>query len=212
MIRLHKGPPPPVLAANAQTWTEDLLQEVDAGGDKVAYRKSKYNHPEIKDALRSETYRKCAYCESQPLHVTYGDIEHIIPKSTDLQLTFDWQNLTLACDVCNTKKGDHEGILDPYNCTPSDELEFIGPMLMHKEGRAAAEITKIRLDLNRMDLLARRADRLDELENNLRRISQHADATERALMLEAAIDHAKESERAYCACGEAFLRAKDYTT
>jgi uncharacterized protein (TIGR02646 family) len=56
----------------------------------------------------------CAYCESKLRHITYGDIEHIVAKAVDQSRTYDWTNLTIACDVCNTEKSDEEGLVDPY--------------------------------------------------------------------------------------------------
>jgi uncharacterized protein (TIGR02646 family) len=203
---LEKGDEPEILATNAKRCTAELLAEVANGGDRVAYRKGKYNQPTIKDALISETSRKCAYCESEPLHVTYGDIEHIVPKATDLDRTFEWSNLTLACDICNTKKSDKLGLLDPYVCDPEKEFAFFGPMIFHREGRAAAEVTRTILDLNRMDLLNKRKDRIESLFNVLRRIGQHQEASERELMLRAAIDHEASKEREFAACSRAFLR------
>lgn len=207
MIKLEKGIVPDVLANNATVWTKELAAEVAAGGDRIAYRKSKYNHPEIKSALIDETGRKCAYCESLALHVTYGDIEHIVPKSIDINLTFEWSNLTLACDVCNTKKGDKEGLVDPYNDEPEDEFKFVGPMLFHCEGRAKAELTRLFLDLNRIDLLSHRAERIEALESLFRRIEQHPDAQERALILAATVEHETGASKEYSACARTYLRS-----
>lgn len=205
MIRLEKGDQPDLLAQNAAAWTAELLAEIASGGDRVAYRRGKYNQPAIKDAIVAETYRKCAYCESQPLHVTYGDIEHIIPKSVEPSDTFYWPNLTLACDVCNTKKADKVGLLDPYECEPEDEFVFHGPMIFHREGRVSAEITRTVLDLNRIDLLNKRKDRLDDLANNIRRIQQHPEPAERELLLITALEHARSREREFAACARSFL-------
>jgi uncharacterized protein (TIGR02646 family) len=185
----------------------ELLAEVAKGGDKVAYRKSKYNHPEIKAALVTETNGKCAYCESLPLHVTYGDIEHIVPKSVDPNLTFDWHNLTLACDVCNTKKANQEGLIDPYIDEPEDEFDFIGPMLLHRTGKAKAEITRTALDLNRSHLLCQRAERIEALENRFRLIEQHPEAEERKLILAATVEHEISAEREYSSCSRSYLRS-----
>ena len=207
MIKLIKGTVPDILADNAAVWTEELAAEVAAGGDKVAYRKSKYSHTTIKNALIIETSRKCAYCESLALHVTYGDVEHIIPKSIDINLTFDWANLTLACDVCNTKKGDKEGLVDPYSDEPEDEFMFVGPMLFHGEGRAKARITKVSLDLNRIDLLSHRAERIEGLENLFRDIEQHPDENERDLILAATVEHEISGSKEYAACTRTYLKA-----
>ncbi|MFD2781156.1 HNH endonuclease [Novosphingobium pokkalii] len=109
MIRLSKGDEPAVLSNNAAVWTAELLDALEHRPADVPGIKGRYNHPTVKAALKAETSEKCAYCESKMLHVTFGDIEHIVPKSADPKLTFDWENLTLACDVCNTKKGTARG-------------------------------------------------------------------------------------------------------
>jgi uncharacterized protein (TIGR02646 family) len=209
LIKLTKGPVPDFLAQNADNWLKELLAEVANGGDKIAYRKSKYNNPAIKAALIAETNGKCAYCESLPLHVTYGDIEHIMPKSVDPNLTFDWQNLTLACDICNTKKADKEGLIDPYEDEPEDEFNFIGPMILHRAGKAKAEITRTVLDLNRSYLLCQRAERIEALENKFRLIEQHPEPEERELMLAATVEHEMSAERGYSLCSRSYLRATE---
>ena len=205
MIRLAKVYEPQVLIENAAAWTEELLQEIAAGGDKVAYRSGKYRHQQIKEALTLETSRKCAYCESKPLHVTYGDVEHVIPKSEQPELTFEWSNLTLACDVCNTNKGAKLGLLDPYNCHPDEEFKFVGPMIFHRSGRAAAELTHIELDLNRMDLLERRRDRLRALHDKFEKFALNPDEAAAALLRDAALAYETEDEREFAACARSFL-------
>lgn len=210
MIKLHKGAAPEILTDNATTWTVELLQEIAAGGDQVAYRKGKYNKPSIKDAIKKETNCKCAYCEAQPLHVTYGDIEHIIPKSIQPELTFDWENLTLACDVCNTKKGNQEGLLDPYDCEPSEEFAFYGPMILHIDRRAGAELTRTILDLNRIELLSKRKDRIDALANLFRRLETHPDDYERELLIRASLAHETKDESEFAACARSYLTNAGY--
>lgn len=205
MIRLTKVARPTILEKNAAKWTKDLLQAIARGEDDLSYRASKYNHIEIKEALKTETYRKCAYCESKHLHVTYGDIEHVIPKSVEPERAFDWNNLTLACDICNTKKGAASGLVDPYSDTPSEEFEFEGPMIFYKPGKVKAELTRTRLDLNRIDLLQRRADRLEALNEKINRIQQISNPDERQALLEAAIEFEVSDEREYAACVQAFL-------
>ena len=205
MIALTKGPVPQVLTSNSSQWTADLLAEIANGGDKVAYRASKYRHADIKAALKEETHRKCAYCESKPLHVTYGDVEHVTPKSEDPIQTFSWANLTLACDVCNTNKGTKTGMLDPYNCDPEQEFEFLGPMIFHRTGHAVAELTLIELELNRMDLLERRRDRLQALHDKFEKFDLNPNRAVAQLLKDAARAYEKEAEREFAACARAFL-------
>src|SRR4051794_19317694 len=106
MIKLKKGKQPQVLADNAADWTKIVVDKLVAGVKPTKTEKGRYNHPEVKTALVAETQGKCAYCESKIRHVSYGDIEHVVPKSDDPNKWFDWLNLTLACDVCNTNKLD----------------------------------------------------------------------------------------------------------
>ena len=210
MIRLTKGASPQLLLNRAAQWTAELLTEIADGSDKVAYRKSKYNQPEIKDAVKAETFNKCAYCESDPLHVTYGDIEHIIPKASQPELTFEWSNLTLACDRCNTKKGDIDGLLDPFNCDPSEHFTFFGPMILHNEGSRIAETTRTVLDLDRVELINKRRERLEALTNRLRLINQHPENDERTLLIKVTVEHEAADEREYAACARDHLRNLGY--
>ena len=137
MIKLEKGGEPAILSQNAQLWTRAVLSKLAAGETPTRTEKGRYNRPSIKHALMAETHRKCAYCESKLRHVTYGDIEHIVPKSDDPTKWFSWPNLTLACDVCNTNKSrasvDAETFVDPYRVDPEelfgkwDQLCMPGP-------------------------------------------------------------------------------------
>src|SRR5579862_8186359 len=90
VIRLTKGVQPDVLRENAQRWRDEDLEQ-----DGKATERRRYAHPEIKDALRTETRGKCAYCESKIAHVAPEHVEHILPKSKRPELTFDWANLTI---------------------------------------------------------------------------------------------------------------------
>ena len=122
MIELKKGQEPGVLARKSSLWTRVIVQKIEAGEEPTKTEKSRYNHPDIKNALIAETHGKCAYCESKFRHISYGDIEHVVPKSEDPSKWFNWENLTVACDVCNTNKSsapvDGETFIDPYCVNP----------------------------------------------------------------------------------------------
>ena len=167
MIRLEKGDAPAVLFRNAAPWTAAVVAKVRSGKTPTRTEKGRYNHAEIKEALLAETHRKCAYCESKLRHVTYGDIEHVVPKTDDPSRWFDWANLTLACDVCNTNKDDAPGtgdaFIDPYAVDPEDHFWQMGPLVYPKPGCEAAALTERLLKLNRADLVERRKKRQDHL-------------------------------------------------
>lgn len=167
MIKINKGAKPQILHDKAEEWRDELLAKLEAGEEVSDYQKSRYNRPDIKTAIVAETDGKCAYCESKILHVDFGDIEHILPKSERPEFWFEWQNLTLACGVCNNKKRAYYDellpLLDPHTDDPEGRLLFFGPMARAFPGDGNAQMTERILDLNRPRLLERRTERLDQL-------------------------------------------------
>ena len=167
MIKLEKGEEPAILSQKSEQWTSVVLRKIAAGKTPTKTEKSRYNHPEVKHALMTETHRKCAYCESKFRHVTYGDTEHVVPKANDPSKWFSWRNLTLACDVCNTNKSqtavDDETFIDPYDVDPEEKFWQIGSMVCARPGCDAAALTERLLELNRTDLLEKRSERIANL-------------------------------------------------
>ncbi|MFT8246372.1 HNH endonuclease [Roseomonas sp. BN140053] len=192
MIKLTKQPEPQVLRDNGPQWLKVLQDRVAASKAPTSTETSRYNNPEIKAALRLETHDKCAYCESCLTHITYGDIDHISPKSVKLEDTFRWSNLTLACDVCNTKKGKEIDIVDPYIDEPNDLFRFAGAIMFAKPNKGIAKRTLHRLDLNRTELMQRRVKRLNAIWSILHVIEIATDPLEK----QAAIDELFETETA----------------
>lgn len=132
-----------------------------------------YKQRENKAALESASKGKCMYCESYVSHVYFGDVEHIRPKSNIRfsHLEFEWTNLGFCCARCNNAKKDQFDencpLIDPYSEDPSDHLVAFGTIVRHKAGSERGAITIITTDLNRPELIERRAIRLDDLQNAL---------------------------------------------
>lgn len=95
MRKIKKTPKPQVLIDHAKEWTTEYCACLNAGNKPSDTVANRYNHPEIKTALEKETHEKCAYCESKIKHISYGDIEHILPKNRDARpdLYVEWANL-----------------------------------------------------------------------------------------------------------------------
>ncbi len=125
MIAVTRSAPPHVLQQHGADWSAALQaandelerlkndpqatpQQLRRAKRKKQTAQNKYRHREIKDALVAMFHGKCAYCESQIRAVAYGHIEHFYPKSTYVDKTFEWDNLLLACEICNGPghKGD----------------------------------------------------------------------------------------------------------
>jgi len=128
-----------------------------------------YKHQDNKEALRESSYKKCMYCESKISHIDYGDVEHIKPKSIYPQLEFVWENLGYACTRCNRQyKHDNYDIttpfLNPFVDDPSDYIIASGSILFTKHGDERGDITISGLGLNRLDLIEKRQEKINEID------------------------------------------------
>jgi uncharacterized protein (TIGR02646 family) len=86
----------------------------ETGKKSFEFDSALYAHEDVKQALRKAQHDKCAFCESQFAHISYGDVEHFRPKAGWRQeegeplsrpgyywLTYEWSNLFLSCTLCN---------------------------------------------------------------------------------------------------------------
>jgi len=166
MIKLTKTEKPKVLEKNAAEWTGVVLGKLARGEKLTSTDDARYRHVEVKTALIAETNGKCAYCESKLMHIHHGDVEHIAPKSLDPAKRYEWNNLTLACEICNQNKSNRdpnlEHIIDPYAIEPSDHLTFLGSFIFPL-GTNHGRNSEALLDLNRAALLERRKSRLEQI-------------------------------------------------
>ena len=173
MIRMSKGSEPKILFDNHKKWTTSLLIQLASSKKPNASLATKYRHKKIKEALVQETKGKCVYCESKILHIHHGDVEHILPKSIYANQTFTWQNLTLACEICNQNKSNNDPnlnfILNPYLHDPAMHIRFAGPWLVATTNEG--ENTKVLLDLNRTPLYEKRLERMQGIESILKKIT-----------------------------------------
>lgn len=204
MIKLVKLEEPDSLINNKVKWTNELLAAIESGDkDKIRAKKKKYNQPDVKAQLRAETSDKCAYCESKVTVVAHGDIEHVTPKSIEPELTFEWENLTFACQKCNGKKSDKEGIADPYVDAVDDHFFFVGHLLRGRSDKG--RLTVMELQLNRNELIDDRSDQLSAFADALEKIANEANARLKELSLEALRDHVASETTEYTLMKRAML-------
>jgi uncharacterized protein (TIGR02646 family) len=135
---------------------------------------NKYNKDYVKQALRQMFHDKCAYCESKITHVDYPHIEHYRPKRQYPHLTFQWENLLLACGICNgtAYKGGRFPVQDdddnkPLLLNPCDDdpnqhicFEQARAVPLSERGR----ITRDLLGLNRDELFDQRRKLLHDID------------------------------------------------
>jgi uncharacterized protein (TIGR02646 family) len=201
MIALTKLSEPEVLAQNRDAWTAEFTEGTD---------RRRYAHEQIRQKLREETHRKCAYCESRMEHVAPPHVEHILPKSKRPELVCDWNNLTAACPTCNTKKGDYYStecpIVNPYVDDPSDHLQWAGPWLFHvTEDRG--RLTVSRLKLNREMLMYQRGVHLERALSIMEMIDKNPGPVGEALRENLNAMMADDAE--YAAAVRAFVDKQD---
>ena len=187
MIKLFKGVAPDILTRQGEDWTRDLLAAVEAGDtDRIKAVTKRYNHPDVKAALKGETREKCAYCEAKVTDVAHGDIEHVTPKSVDRARTFDWENLTFSCQLCNQIKSDKEGIIDPYVDEPGEHIFFAGAFA---KGRTLhGTRTVLELQLNRISLVESRNREIERYADQLEKVFLIPDARIKQLLIKGMLD------------------------
>lgn len=184
MIPITRTTEPPSLAKNKAVWLCELQQAIadynltsteearKKAKEEITKKQSKYRNKEIKKTLTVMQHGKCAYCESQIMTIGYGCIEHFRPKSKFPNLCFDWDNLLLACDLCNSTA--HKGAkfptaaqggsyVNPCIDNPNDFFKFVYDpttklaSVIPIDNNIRAVITEKDLGLNRPILLKHRS-------------------------------------------------------
>lgn len=186
MRKLTKLPIPPVLAENADAWLADYKANPTSKTCKYRYR-----HTDIKRTVKDEAYSKCVYCEGKIGHVSPGDIEHKRPSSKNIDLHFEWTNLTYACTECNRRKNDYDDeqlpFIDPYNDDVESMLCHHGPIVGWAVGCAIAEVSVSKLELNtevRRELIFHKVEKLLDLNNRLGRYTSETQPVVKELIKE----------------------------
>lgn len=223
MIRVNRTDPPKNLTRNVQRWTNELLEAIQQhrqGGKKPSNTLwNKYNKLYVRNALRKMFHDKCAYCESKITHIDYPHIEHYRPKNENPQYTFDWQNLLLACGMCNGSeyKGNHFPLedndenkpllLNPCIDDPAQHLYFEQARLVILAGSKRGQQTIKLLGLNRDELFDRRRELLRKIDY-IRRVveeSRRNNDQTTAQQGQALLDEATSVEAEYTAMASQFM-------
>lgn len=185
MIWLDKSrvPIPPTLAGKGKTATAKLKRQASKGVKTFSFDGKIYGAADVRKELRKVHFGKCAFCESLLPQTTAGHVEHFRPKGEVQQdvsepllqpgyywLAYDWSNLLLACEWCNSRAKrrlfplsdpskrarNHKAklanekplLLDPTQTDPKAHIEFINEEVRAKNGSASGRksIEVYRLD------------------------------------------------------------------
>lgn len=117
MIAIQRPAEPSILKGRGKNLRRALSGAHTRGRRSFSFLSSVYGHASVKSALEQAQHAKCCYCESRLTVVSYGDIEHVRPKSAARQtraqratspgyywLAYEWANLLLSCRRCNLSK------------------------------------------------------------------------------------------------------------
>lgn len=212
MIKINKLGEPTILKINKISWINELMKYVSNEVKIPDAVQKRYNHPEIKKALKEETYGKCMYCESPIGHITYEHIEHYRPKSVSKypELTFEWSNLGLACPICNNNKKDifdeNCTFINPYIENPEDSFIPLGHFIYHKPNNPRAELTEKIIELNRPELIERRKERIDSVISLIERYAKETNSTLKSI-LDKQITIEANIDKPYSMCVKSIVKA-----
>lgn len=83
-------------------------------------------------------------------------IDHMVPKSKDWRLVYEWDNLRLACAVLNRRKGSSEDVLDPFQIDIDGEtwfhMEIVGFRLLPNVRLATELQERVKATIDILDL------------------------------------------------------------
>ncbi len=202
MIRIHRpATVPTILGTEGTTHVSEMVEALRV--DPVAYKSWKfkgsiYAHATVKESLFEAQHTKCAFCEQILSKSCYGDVEHFRPKGQAQQaagesyvkpgyfwLAYEWTNLLVACDDCNSKHKksffplanpadratgptsdltkEQPLLIDPMIEEPADFIRFNKHIAQAPNDNPKGTTTKQVLGLNREPLKRRREEWLEKL-------------------------------------------------
>lgn len=204
MIRYTKGPIPEILQQNARDWTVELLALIEGGREVESGILRRYAHSSIKSQVKQDSYDKCIYCESKITHISYGDIDHIKPKSRFPAETYSWDNLALVCNKCNNTKRDNYDPatppINPYRENPALFLKAVGAIIWPEPGNDRGQVTVSIVKLNRTELLERRRARLEQIRPMFENIARAINPEIRAIFREQLLEELKPEKEYVFVC------------
>ncbi|MCG8421040.1 MAG: TIGR02646 family protein [Proteobacteria bacterium] len=103
-----RGPVPRVLEEHGERWSASCVRKK---AENPNYRIQWTKHGGVPvnrlllPPLEAMTQSHCSYCDGYPLDdIAYPTIDHFLPKGQYPELTYNWNNLYLACPRCQNEK------------------------------------------------------------------------------------------------------------
>lgn len=236
MIKILKPAAPAMLQGRGRTKRAKHCADYDrapadhdAGVKTFSFDAALYGDPTVKQALVAAQHGKCCFCERKI--GGEGDVEHFRPKASFCQgeghpverpgyywLAYEWDNLLLACPICNQRfkrslfplldpvkrARNHHGdltqerslFIHPAEEDPADFIGFRQEVAYAIRGNRRAKETIKALGLNRENLAEERRDHLSRLVYLRRVLDQEANlagTAEGRRLLKEAVAHLREA-------------------
>jgi hypothetical protein len=106
--------------------------------------------PELRAAYGHICGYVCIYIEP----VTgAASVDHMLPKSTSWQETYEWRNYRLACSLMNSRKNDYKDVLDPLEIGDDwFHLELVGYQVIPRTDLQPDDKTRVQATIDRLKL------------------------------------------------------------
>lgn len=195
MRNISRRPEPVSLVRRKKRWTDELLAKIKEHGDHTEdvpdRYYTRYNKSDVKAALDLMYRNYCCYCEGRIGIVDYPHIEHRKPKRGPHaypELTFEWDNLHLACTKCNGHKGDRydeaHPILDAVHDVPISKYlsyQIYGDGVWRKAQTLRGKTTEQHANLNRPELVNARREVLTDALNLIAELNTNASSPDASM-------------------------------
>ncbi len=116
MMKLYRPNAPDFLAEHADNWGKEW-EEKQKRDNRFSWKvfEGKPVNQRILPILKEMTKEHCSFCDGFTGETSRDTIEHFKPKSTYPREAYQWHNLFLCCDLCQSTKGEkfHEQLLKP---------------------------------------------------------------------------------------------------
>ena len=162
MIRVQAKPEYPEFDRQVRQRGQAFLN-TNPNPSSAQFRKHNYWSAALSE-MHAAYDRLCAYTTRELVQT--GSVDHFKPKSKYSYLAYEWENYRLARQTINSRKGESEDVVDPFEvCEGWFTLELPSCLIkpgqgIGKEMRAAVNATINVLGLNRDERLVEERCRL----------------------------------------------------
>lgn len=148
MTKLKRVEAPQFLIENWEAWGKEYAERRAANPSHTFSWKSWQGmsvREHILPLLKEMTKSHCSFCDGFPLGaVSRETVEHFRPKSSFPHSAYEWENLFLCCDVCQSAKGED---FDELLLKPDDtEYEFCSFFICDFKNGSIKPNPKVSLD------------------------------------------------------------------